>query len=147
MFSRAQIRPSACNYAQSGALYPIAAARRRFKPPTETVRNTVGTHNCRISAQTIRRRLDATRHFAKRPYKEAILIGRYRLAWVNNHREWGQATLAAGLLTDESKFNMSLADGNKRIYRRGVRGLHTAVPWNTTDGVMVESRGRRQHCP
>ena len=53
-------------------------ARSRFTPATVTARNTVGTHNCRISPQTIRRRLAATRMFARRPYKGPILTRRHR---------------------------------------------------------------------
>ena len=56
--------------------------------------------------------------FARRPYKGPILTGRHRrnrLVWANNHVGW---TRQQALFTGESKFNMSFADGNKRIYRR-----------------------------
>ena len=49
--------------------------RVRITPATEIARNTVGTCNRRISAQTVRRRLVATRLFAWRSYNEAILTG------------------------------------------------------------------------
>ena len=64
-------------------------ARRRFTPATVTANNTVGAHNRRICPQTARRRLVATRMFARRPYKGATLTRRRRqnrLAWANNHR-------------------------------------------------------------
>lgn len=96
-------------------------ARRRFTPATETARNTVGTHNRRISPQTVRRRLAANDMFARRPYKGPVLTGRHRrnrLAWANNHVGWTRQHWREVLFTDESKFNLSFADGNKRIYRR-----------------------------
>ena len=81
----------------------------------------MGTHSRRISAQMVHRRLAAIRLFARRPYKGAILTGRHhanRLAWANNHRGWGRQPCRQVLFTEESKFNLSFADGNKRIYRR-----------------------------
>ena len=56
--------------------------------------------------------------FARRPYKGPILTRhhcRNRLAWANNHVGWREV-----LFTDDSKFNLSFADCNKRIYRRRV---------------------------
>ena len=97
-------------------------ARRRFTPATVTARKTVGTHNRRISPQTVRRRLAATRMFARRPYKGPILTRRHRqnrLAWANNHRGWGRQQWRQVFFTDESKFNLSFADGNTRVFRRG----------------------------
>ena len=106
-------------------------ARRRFTPATETARNTVGTHNRRISAQTFRRRQAAIRLFARRPYKVALLTRRRRanwLAWANNHRGLGRQQWRQVLFTDESKFNLSFADGNKRIYQhRGERFAQCCV--------------------
>ena len=66
-------------------------ARRRFTPATETARNTVGNHNRRISAKTVRRRLATNQMFARKPYKGPIPTGRHRrnrLAWANNHVGW-----------------------------------------------------------
>ena len=99
----------------------LTHARRRFTPATETARNTVGTHNRRISAKTVRRRLATNQMFARRPYKGPILTRRHRrnrLAWANNHVGWTRQQWREVLFTDESKFNLSFADGNKRIYRR-----------------------------
>ena len=106
-------------------------ARRRLTPATEIARNTVGTHNRRISAQTVRRRQAAIRLFARRPYKGALLTRRRRangLAWANNHRGLGRQQWRQVLFTDESKFNLSFVDGNKRIYqRRGERCTQCCV--------------------
>ena len=60
--------------------------------------------------------------FARRPYKGPILTRRHRqnrLAWANNHRGWGRQQWRQVFFTDESKFNLSFADGNKRVYHRG----------------------------
>ena len=75
-----------------------------------------------IIPQAVRRRLAATRMFARRPYQGQILTRRHRqnrLAWANNHRGWGRQQWRQVFFTDESKFNLSFADGNKRVYRRG----------------------------
>ena len=96
-------------------------ARRRFTPATETARITVGTQNRRISAKTVRRRLATNQMFSRRPYKGPILTERHRcnrLAWANNHVGWTRQQWHEVLFTDESKFNLSFANGNKRIYRR-----------------------------
>ena len=96
-------------------------ARRRFTPGTETARNTVVTHNRRISAKTVRRRLTTNQMFARRAYKGPILTGRHRrnrLAWANNYVRWTRQQWRELFFTDENKFNLSFADGNKRIYRR-----------------------------
>ena len=81
----------------------------------------MGTHNRRISAKTVRRRLATNQMFARRPYKGPILTGRHRrnrLAWANNHVGWSGQQWREVLFTDESKFNLSFSDGNTRTYRR-----------------------------
>ena len=115
-------------------------ARRRFTPATVTARSTVGTHNRRISPQTVRRRLAATRMCARRPYKGPILTRRHRqnrLAWANNHRGWGRQQWRQVFFTHESKFNLSLATATRESTDEGVNGSPSAASWNTTDKAVV----------
>lgn len=80
-----------------------------------------------ISAQTVRNRLrsnpDPIR--AYRPYFGQILTDRHRAArrdWCRRHRRFRRADWRSVLFSDESRFNVSHADGRERVYRRRGRG-------------------------
>ena len=99
----------------------LTHARDRFLPATATARQTVGNHNRPINEHTVRRRLHAYGMRSRRPYVGNILTRRHkqaRLAWANAHLRWPRQQWATVLFTDESKFNLSYADGRARVYRR-----------------------------
>uniref|UniRef100_A0A3B3HNF9 Tc1-like transposase DDE domain-containing protein n=1 Tax=Oryzias latipes TaxID=8090 RepID=A0A3B3HNF9_ORYLA len=70
----------------------------RLRPATRTAAETIGLHNHRISAQTVRNRL-----------KEAHL---------HAHMRWRPARWRRVLFTDESRFTLFRADGRQRVWRR-----------------------------
>lgn len=76
-----------------------------------------------ISAQTVRNRLrqnnDPIRPYI--PYFGQILTRRHRAArrdWCRRHRRFRRAEWRSVLFSDESRFNLSHADGRERVYRR-----------------------------
>ena len=95
--------------------------RNRFQTAAATARVTQGNRRRPISGRTVRRRLSAIGLKCRRPYKGPILTHRHRLArqrWAVNggnigHRGWHNV-----VFSDESRFNVSYADGRQRVYRR-----------------------------
>lgn len=91
--------------------------RRRFMPATMMARH------YGISAQTVRNRLRSSNRplRARRPYCGQILTRAHRAArvnWCRRHLRFRRADWNAVLFTDESRFNLSHADGRVRVYRR-----------------------------
>ena len=114
-------------------------ARRRFTPAMETARNTVGTHNRRSSAKTVRRRLATNQMLARRPYKGLIFTGRHRrnrLAWANNHVGWTRQQWRRCFL--QMKVNSTCHFRTVISGFTGVvaKGSLSVVPWNIIDGVV-----------
>lgn len=82
------------------------------------LRNATGTI---VSDRTVRNRLRAARLRARRPYVGIPLTLRHRQArfqWVRTHRQWTRRQWNDVLFTDESRFNVSFADGRFRVWRR-----------------------------
>ena len=76
-----------------------------------------------VCAETIRNRLRTQRRpiRARRPYTGGILTLRHRrarLGWARVHRNWRRRDWNTVLFSDESRFNLSHADGRVRVYRR-----------------------------
>lgn len=95
--------------------------RDRFKAVSKTARETIGTHGRRVDPRTVSSRLKACGITARRPYTGTILTRRHRqnrLLWCQRHVRWTRRQWATVLFTDESKFNVSHADGRKRVWRR-----------------------------
>ncbi|MEW8547198.1 MAG: transposase [Candidatus Thiodiazotropha sp.] len=70
---------------------------------------------------TIRNRLKERQIYARRPYKGPILTRRHRvqrLQWARRHLPWTRNQWANVLFSDESRFNVSMVDGRKRVWRR-----------------------------
>ena len=97
--------------------------RNRHLTATETVVNTVGSHNRRIHPKTVRNRLREFGPRARRPYV-GLPLNRARrarrMAWVTARaprgvpmRHWRRV-----FFTDESRFTLFRADGRRRLYRR-----------------------------
>ena len=93
----------------------------RLRPATQTVAATIGLHNQRISAQTVRNRLREAHLHARRPHRGLDLTPvrcRNRLEWANAHIRWRLARWRGVLFTDESRFSLFRADGRQRVWRR-----------------------------
>ena len=91
--------------------------RNRFLPATVTARQ-LG-----ITAQTVRNRLRQQNVpiRARRPYTGQIMRPHHkvaRLAWAQRHLHWTRYQWNHVVFSDESRFNVSHADGRVRVYRR-----------------------------
>ncbi len=93
----------------------------RLRPGTRTAAATIGLHNQRISAQTVRNRLREAQLHARRPHRGLDLTAvrhRNRLEWANAHIRWRLALWRGVLFTDESRFSLYRADGRQRVWCR-----------------------------
>lgn len=107
--------------------------RNRLLPATDTAGNIPGLR--RVSGDTIRRRLREYGLRARRPSVQPTLLHRHRVArlqWARQHVRFGIDNWRRVLFTDESRFQLSQADGRQRVYRR--RGERYA------DNCVVERR-------
>ena len=92
--------------------------RNRFVTAESTSRVLVGNRGHPISRFTVKRRLRDRGIKCHRPYRGVILTRRHRqqrLQWARNQRgqNWQRV-----VFSDESRFNVSNADGRIRVYRR-----------------------------
>ncbi|KAL0168200.1 hypothetical protein M9458_036422, partial [Cirrhinus mrigala] len=93
----------------------------RLRPATRTAAATIGLHNQRISAQTVKKCLRKAHLHARRPHRGLDLTAvrcRNRLEWANAHNRWRLALWRGVLFTDESQFSLYRADGRQRVWRR-----------------------------
>uniref|UniRef100_A0A669CG85 Uncharacterized protein n=1 Tax=Oreochromis niloticus TaxID=8128 RepID=A0A669CG85_ORENI len=91
----------------------------RLRPATRTAAATIGLHNQRISAQTVRNRLREAHLHARHPHRGLDLTaGRRRLEWANIHIRWCLARWRGVLFTDESRVSLFRVDGRQRVWRR-----------------------------
>ncbi len=93
----------------------------RLRPATRTAAATIGLHNQRISAQTVRNLLREAHLHARRPHRGFDLTAvrrRNRLEWANAHIRWRLALWRGVLFTDESRFSLYRSDGRQRVWRR-----------------------------
>ena len=82
------------------------------------LRNATGT---RVCDRTVRNRLRSAGLKARRPYVGIPLTLRHRherRQWALTHRRWTRRQWNVVLFTDESRFNVSNADGRVRVWRR-----------------------------
>ncbi len=88
---------------------------------TRTSAVTIGLHNQRMSAQTVRTRLREAHLHARHPHRGLDLTTvrrRNRLEWANAHIRWRLALWRGVLFTDESRFSLYRADGRQRVWGR-----------------------------
>ncbi len=93
----------------------------RLRPATRTAAATIGLHNQRFPAQTVRNRLREAHLHARRPHWGLDLTAvrcRKRLEWANAHIRWRLALWRDVLFTDESRFSLYRVDGKQRVWRR-----------------------------
>lgn len=92
--------------------------RNRFVTAQSTTSVVVGNRGRHVSRNTVRRRLRERGILCRRPYRGVVLTDRHRRErqqWAQNNigRRWRDV-----VFSDESRFNVSFADGRVRIYRR-----------------------------
>ncbi|KAL7863404.1 hypothetical protein SRHO_G00123880 [Serrasalmus rhombeus] len=93
----------------------------RLRPATRTASATIGLHNQRISAQTVRNCLREAHLHARHPHRGLHLTAvrcRNQLEWANAHIRWRLARWRGVLFTDESRFSLYKADGRLHVWRR-----------------------------
>ncbi len=89
-----------------------------LRPATRTAAATIGLHNQRISAQTIRNRLREVHLHTRHPHRGLTTVRRRnRLEWANAHIRWHLSLWRGVLFTDESRFSLYRADGRQRVWR------------------------------
>ena len=99
----------------------------RLRPATRTAAATIGLHNQRISAQTVRNHLREAHLHACHPHWGLNLTAVRccnRLEWANAHIRWRLALWRGVLFMDESRFSLYRADGRQRVWRRIVPFIH-----------------------
>ncbi len=105
----------------------------RLRPATQTAAATIGLHNLRISAQTVRNRLREAHLHACHPHRGLDLTAvrrRNRLEWANAHIRWRLALWRGVLFTDESRFSLYRADGRQVCMAScWVSGLLMSMLW------------------
>ncbi|KAL0185122.1 hypothetical protein M9458_020818, partial [Cirrhinus mrigala] len=88
-----------------------------FTSKTWTAAATIGLHNQRISAQTVRNRLRESHLHARRLQRGLNLTG-VRRNRPNAHIRWRLALWRGVLFMDESRFSPYRADDKRRVWRR-----------------------------
>ncbi len=109
-----------CNHTSPGPPYPASSPPRSSETATRTAAATIGLHNQRISAQTVRNCLREAHLHARRPHRGLDLTAvrhRNRLEWANAHIRKCLAFWRGVLFTDESRFSLYRADGRQREWR------------------------------
>ena len=110
----------AVDHAGARPLYFEPTFTKSFLTAIATASVTPGTHNPRISAQTIRNLLAENNLRARRPYVGTVLMDRHRrdrLQWADRHISWTRQDWWTILFSDESRSALSNSDGWIRVYR------------------------------
>uniref|UniRef100_A0AAR2IPX8 Transposase Tc1-like domain-containing protein n=1 Tax=Pygocentrus nattereri TaxID=42514 RepID=A0AAR2IPX8_PYGNA len=107
--------------------WPHNSRPRVTTPATRTAAATVGLHNQRISAQTVRNHLREAHLHAHRPHRGLHLtaVRRRCLAFARGHQDWQIHHWRPVIFTDESRFTLSTCDRRDRVWRR--RGERSAA--------------------
>ena len=91
------------------------------RPATQTAAATIGLHNQRISAQTVRNHLREAHLHARRPHQGLDLTAVRRcnrFESANAHIRWCLARWRGVLFRDESQPSLFRADGRRPVWRR-----------------------------
>ncbi len=91
-----------------------------LRPAIRTAAATIGLHNQRISAQTVRNCLREAHLHARRLHWGLDLTALFRRNWLeraNAHIRWCLALWRGVLFTDESRFSLYKPDGRQRVWR------------------------------
>ncbi|GFT53015.1 HTH_Tnp_Tc3_2 domain-containing protein [Trichonephila clavipes] len=112
-------RPRATTPAEDRFL-ALSAQRRRTTTVPQLVADHFQASGRRISATTVRNRLQNAGLYARRPVVCVPLNERQRrncLCWAREHVSWTQQQWASVLFTDESRFTMESDSGRLLIWR------------------------------
>ncbi len=114
-------RPCVTTPAQDLHIHPLHL-QDPLRPATRTAAATIGLHNQRISAQTVRNRLREAHLHTLRPHRGLIMtaVRRHnRLEWTksNAHIRWRLALWKGALFTGESRFSLYRVDGRQHVWR------------------------------
>lgn len=99
----------------------ITSRRNRFMSAPKLASRLYTTTGTRVTAQTIRNRLNSEGLNGRRPYVGIPLTAehaRNRVNWATIHRRWRQGQWNNVLFSDESRFCVQFADGRLRVWRR-----------------------------
>ncbi len=102
----------------------------RLRPATRTADVTIGLHNQRISAQTVRNHLREAHLHDRRPHLglDMTAVSRSKwLEWANAHIRWRLTLWRGVLFTDESRFLLYRADSMYGVV--WVSGLLMSTLW------------------
>ncbi len=111
----------------------------RLRPATRAAAATIGLHNQRISAQTVRNHIREAHLHARHPHRGPDLTAvrrRNRLEWANAHIRWRLALWRGVLFMDESRVicTWQMADSVYGV----VNGLLMSMLWIEWPVVVVE---------
>jgi len=109
-----------CAAARENPFFHTARLQRRLAEATGRV----------FSVRTVRNRLYEDGRSAFRPLKFPKLTARHRvnrLAWATNHVTWTRRQWSSVMFSDESKFNITRADGRLRVWRKRGEDLRTSA--------------------
>ncbi len=90
----------------------------RLRPAPRTATVTIGLHNQRISAQTVRNSLREAHLHVRRPHQGLHLTAvcrRNQLEWTNAHIRWCLTLWRGVLFTDESRFSLYRSDSRQQF--------------------------------
>ncbi len=111
----------------------------RLRTAARTAAATIGLHNQRMSAQTVRNRLREAHLHARRPHRGLDLTAvRRRNRWENAHIRWRLALWRGVPFTDESRFSLYKADGRQRYSNTVAKRPNTVKAPNTVKLYILE---------
>lgn len=93
----------------------------RKKTSRELSMDLRNNHHVKVSARTVRRRLQNVGLMARRPQKKPPLSTKMRVArlkWAMKYRNWTENDWKRVIFTDESKINLNQSDGIHYVRRR-----------------------------
>ena len=96
----------------------LSHLRNHFRTAVKTAQETVGIHNQRISASTVRRSFrerDIRSHNAYRGNLLTPIRRQNRYNWYRQHLGWAQRQWQSVMFTDESRFCTDMNDGQASV--------------------------------
>ena len=101
-----------CNHTSPGAPHPACGSSKIIlRPATQTAAATIGPHNQRISAQTVRNRLREAHLHARQGLYLTAVCRCYWLEWANAHIRWHLARWRGALFMDEQSWTVFTVQG------------------------------------
>lgn len=107
--------------AQQDRIITRMSLKDRFKTAAEISRELGSTSDCRVSRQTVSRRLDEVGLHARVPAKKPLISKKNqkaRFRFANEHVVWTEEKWSQVHFSDESKYNVIGSDGKTCVRRR-----------------------------